>query len=198
MRRTFALILCLSTTALAAELEPVVGPLDVGGAPPPGRGEFRVLMPPGAEAEGLQLQIPGGLVHVSAWGTADEGRFYSVTASDYPPSALQKKNQETILREVVTSMVRQLEATDAFERPIRLGRNRGLAVKARCGLGPINARFYFASGRLFGLLVIGEPNATSKKFLKGLKLLGPQRSQGEDLLAEGEPPRRARALPNRF
>lgn len=180
MKRAALLVtLCLSASAFAAELELVRGPLQPDGLAP-AVVEYQALMPAGAQGEALRLELPDGLAYVSAWGGSADGRLYSVTSSDYPASSLEAKDPEALLREVMLSMVRQLGATEAYEKPIKLGAAKGYAVKAKSSRGPVNARFYFVSGRLLGLLVIGEPNATTKKFLKSLKLVGEQKSMGKN------------------
>lgn len=171
-RAALLLIMCLSATSFAAELVKVRGPIGLS-AP-----EFEAFMPLGAKGEALELELPAGVALVSAWGGLADGRLYSVTSSDYPPLGPEAMNPEVLLRAVMRTLVQQLGLVDAYEKPIKLGAAKGYAVKANSPRGPVGARLYFVSGRLIALLVIGEPDATTKRFLGGLKLLGQQRSLG--------------------
>lgn len=173
MRRAALLVIaCLSASTFAAPLERVRGPLGLS-AP-----EFEAFMPVGAKGEALALELPAGLALISAWGGLSDGRLYSVTSSDYPPTGPEAMNPDALLRAVMGTLVRQLGLVDAYEKPIKLGAAKGYAVKANSPRGPVGARFYFVSGRLIALLVIGEPDANTRRFLNGLKLLGAQRSLG--------------------
>jgi len=171
-RAALLLVTCLSASTFAAELVKVRGPLGHG-AP-----EFEAFMPLGSKGEALELELPAGVALINAWGGLSDGRLYSVTTSDYPPLGPEAMNPEALLRAVMRTLVRQLALVDAYEKPIKLGAAKGYAVKANSPRGPVAGRFYFVSGRLIALLVIGEPDATTKRFLNGLKLLGEQKSLG--------------------